>query len=347
MKNSFLQTLRDGFEKVGNIFKGDNAKDPLMIQSYRGYANAHTIFLKGRVLENEGIFVGKSDHEIRNLLESFKRFETDEIPGAKVRIKIYNQQFEVITDREGYFTLDVDWTPPLNHKSRWITANIELVETPELANPSVTATGEIYYAAENASFGVVTDIDDTVLQTHVTSLFKLKMVYATLFQDSHQRLPMEGVVDLFQAFVRGGDGKRENPIFYVSNSPWNIYDLLADFMEHHHLPKGPILLRDYGLKPSEDFGGHKLNTIRRILDNHPNLPFILLGDTAAEDADFYITLADEFPGRIAAIYIRQTKDTKNARRIARLVEANTHIDVVLTNSSKGMVNHARAKGYLV
>jgi phosphatidate phosphatase APP1 len=177
-------------------------------------------------------------------------------------------------------------------------------------------------------------------------MFKLKMLYATFVQDGHQRLPMEGIVDLFKSFVRGGDGKKENPIFYVSNSPWNVYDLLTEFMEVQHLPKGPVLLRDYGIKPSGEFHGHKLSTIAHILNCYPEIPFILLGDTASKDADFYIELAQKFQGQIKTIYIRHTRDTKNARRIVKLIEKHSDIDAVLVYSTEEIITHAKSKNIL-
>ena len=147
------------------------------------------------------------------------------------------------------------------------------------------------------------------------------MIYTTVFKNAHQRLPMEGVPELLHEMVKGGDGQRENPVFYVSNSPWNIYDLLAQFMDIWQLPKGPILLRDYGrqiITNPKLFNSHKIETIGFILDMYPNLPFILLGDTASNDADYYLHFAEKYAGRIAAIYIRHTSNTKNARRVAAL-----------------------------
>lgn len=95
-------------KKIGNFISRINifdSDDPLMIQSYGGYASDHRILFKGRVLENEGIFEGKSESEIKTLINNFKRFESDEVPGAKVRLHIGHQQFDTLTDNEGYFVL--------------------------------------------------------------------------------------------------------------------------------------------------------------------------------------------------------------------------------------------------
>lgn len=340
------QKLGTGIREVRDFMNPD---DPLLILPYRGFANQERIYLRGRVLENENIFDGKSDSEIRNLLDSIKRFETDEIADALVKIEVSGQTFGVKTDEEGYFILDSAWNAPTQKRENsWLTADIQLFAKFEKDEDTVTrAQGEIYFPSRAADYCIIADMDDTVLQTHVTSLFKLKMLYATFLQDAHQRLPMEGIPELFNAFVKGDNGKKENPIFYVSNSPWNLYDILEEFLEVQGIPKGPIMLRDYGLKPSEDFSGHKMNTISRILETYPDLQAIMLGDTAAKDADFYIDLARKYPGRIEAIYIRQTRDTKNARRIARLIEANSDITVLLLNESAEMTAHAIENGWIL
>jgi len=318
-----------------------------MIIPYRGYANSKRIYLRGRVLEDENIFKGKTDSQIQNIINSFKRFETDEIPNANVRITCNNQTFECQTDEEGFFVLDKKWkAPEKKNTNNWLDIKVELLFPTKKNNKRITAKGEIYLPSKNADYGIITDIDDTILQTHVTSLFKLKMLYATMFKNAHQRLPMEGMVKLFKTFVKGGNGKRENPIFYLSHSPWNIYDLLEEFLKIQKFPKGPLLLRDFGINPSGNYSNHKNSAIAQLLKVYPKLPFILLGDSADEDADFYIEIAKKFPDRIKAIYIRQTRNTKNARRIKKLIQKNTEVPTILIHSSKDIQEHGHQSGIL-
>jgi len=344
-----------GFKKVGKkLSKGINrfaenfdSKEPLIILPYRGYANSKQIYLKGRVLEDENIFKGKTDSQIQNIINSYKRLETDEIPNADVRITCAKQSFECKTDEEGFFVLDRKWKAPAKkNTNNWLDVKVELLFPTKKDNKSITAKGEIYFPSKNADYGIITDIDDTILQTHVTSLFKLRMLYATIFKNAHQRLPMEGMVKLFKNFVEGGNGKRENPIFYLSHSPWNIYDLLEEFLGIQKFPKGPLLLRDFGITPSGDFSNHKNNSIAHILKTYPKLPFILLGDSADKDADFYIKAAKKFPNQIKAIYIRQTRNTKNARRIKKLIQKNTDVPAILIHSSNEIQNHGLENGIL-
>jgi len=344
-----------GFKKVGKklgkgisrLAENFDSKDPLIIIPYRGYANSKRIYFKGRVLEDENIFKGKTDSQVQNIINSFKRLETDEIPNANVRITCAKQSFECQTDEEGYFVLDKKWKAPKKKIiNNWLDVKIELLYPRKINNKNITAIGEIYLPSKNADYGIITDIDDTILQTHVTSLFKLRMMYATLFKNAHQRLPMEGMVKLFKKFVKGGNGKRQNPIFYLSHSPWNIYDLLEEFLTIQKFPKGPLLLRDYGISASSDFSHHKTISIGHILKTYPKLPFILLGDSADEDADFYIEVAKKFPKQIKAIYIRQTRDTKNARRIKKLIQKNTDVPAILIHSSDEIHDHGLEHGIL-
>jgi len=338
-----------GYKKVGKgisrFVEKFDSEDPIIIIPYRGYANAKRIYLKGRVLEDENIFKGKTDSQIQNIINSVRRFETDEIPNADVRITCANQTFECQTDEEGFFILDSKWKAPgKKTTNNRLDVKVELLYPTKLNSKKVKAKGEIYMPSKNADYGIITDIDDTILQTHVTSLFKLKMLYATIFKNAHQRLPMEGMVKLFKKFVKGENGKRENPIFYLSHSPWNIYDLLEEFLTIQKFPRGPLLLRDYGATPSGAFSNHKNSSISHILKTYPKLPFILLGDSADEDADFYIEIAKRFPKQIKAIYIRQTRNTKNARRIKKLIQKNTDVPAILVHSSDDIKSHGLENG---
>jgi len=334
----------DFLNHISNIFDSD---DPTIVVPYRGFSNDDRLFMKGRVLENEDIFTGKTGNELRNLVNSFKRFETDEIAGAEVSIKIQNQLFSARTDEEGYYTIETPWTAPVNPpENNWITAEVVLPKILNETGKTVSSPAEVYVPSRNADYGIITDVDDTILQTHVASRFKLKMLYATFLQDAEQRKPMEGMVQALQEFEKGSDGQKKNPVFYVSHSPWNIYDILEQFLEVQEFPAGPLLLRDFGWSPVGNYADHKSKTITQILEMYPDLPFILLGDAAEKDTDFYLDLAHKYPDRIKSIYIRQVRDTKNARRIAKLIKQNSEVDVLLFSSSDELFEHARSKEFL-
>ena len=348
--------------KLGSIFNEAKAtvkeladeltgSDDLMIMPYRGYGRPDRILLVGRVLEDEGI--GHIDPEGRRttLLDNLKRFGTDEVPGAKLKITFGKNVFETYTDHEGYYHLEEDLVSPVqgSNTQRWLYAEVELLEAPNYPDQQVIVRAPIYFPNQDARIGIISDVDDTVLETAVNSRLKLKTMYLTFFRSAGKRVAIQGVPQLYRDLVVGSDGEQDNPVFYVSAGPWNIFDMLKEFMELQDLPKGPIMLQDFGVPTAEQREGwskHKQQTIGKILEMYPHLNFIMLGDTSGHDADNYTALAAAYPDRIEAVYIHATRHTRKDARVAAIVEANTHIDMHLVNSVDEIRQHARSRGWL-
>jgi phosphatidate phosphatase APP1 len=353
MKNlnkRLIQSARRTYKLLKAIFRIEQGKEEVIVHPYRGFTNGKRFFLKGRVLEDKNIQVQISDSRWRNLINTFKRFESDELPNAEVAVHINGETFSVTSDEEGYFSLYPELRRPLRPgEESWEQVRVELLGLPGREDAGASSKARLLFPPTQAAFGVISDIDDTVLRTHVTSTLGLRMLYATMLGNAHQRLPMEGIVELFQALEKGSEDEPVNPFFYVSNSPWNIYDMLVHFMHLQQLPVGPILLRDYGLSPanfSSAFREHKLDSMATILQTFPNLPFLLMGDTASKDVDHYLELARKYPRQIKTIYIRSLKDTYNARRVSRLIEEAADVDILLVRRTEEIWRDAREKGYL-
>ena len=308
-----------------------NSDHPYIIQPYLGFGNQSKYLIKGRVLENDGVIETLSDSKLKNLFETFKRIETDEIPGAKVKFDFLNSTTNVVADKEGYFEIVTDHFSK-NIPSGIHSGKIELLE-PNVPEETLSVECAVLFPDISAKYGIISDVDDTVLQTHMTSRMMLKMMYVSFLKGAHQRLPMEGMKAVLDVICEHKNGISKHPIFYVSNSPYNIYDVLSDFINIQELPKGPLMLRDFGMNlifKKNNFVPRKLKVIRQILSFYPELPFLCLGDTASNDADYYLQLSDEFPGQIKGVFIRETKDNKNARRIRSLLDArkNAHFKMV-------------------
>lgn len=291
----------------GRILSQLGIQDPLQIMSYRGYGTPEQLYLKGRVLEDEGIKLREEDAPVwKNLWNMYRRFETDEIPGARVRVCLGDVQQEVVANDEGYFEAEIRVPSPLERDRLWQTVQLELLE-PQSRSKSVVRTEEqVLIVSDRAKFGVISDIDDTVMHTAATDL--LKMIAIAYLGNERTRRPFDGVPAFYQALRAGQSGNDGNPIFYVSSSAWNMYDLFAKFMDFNEVPHGPILLRDIELSPenllSFEHQTHKLELIRPILERFPDLPFLLIGDSGQKDAEIYHQLVKEYPERIAGVYIR-------------------------------------------
>lgn len=329
--------------------------DPHHVVPYRGYGNARTVLVQGRALEDEGIAPPTvADPAWRNLLNSFNRIETDPLPRARVRVSIGSTQREIIADEEGFITEWLDLADPLPADVGWHAATLELLSPLRDPAKRVAATAQILVPPASATFGVISDIDDTVLQSNVANLVQAARNIA--FGNARTRLPFAGVAAFYRALHHGPQGEaasRANPIFYVSSSPWNLYDVITDFLDLQGIPAGPVLLRDWDLRPgahaAKGHHAHKLSHITRIFDTYPSLPFILIGDSTQEDPEIYRQVVAEHPSRVLAVYIRNVHARpERSAAINHLAEEilADHSTLILSDDTLAAAKHAAEKRWI-
>jgi phosphatidate phosphatase APP1 len=343
--------VRDELQRTGHAF-GVGEDRPHAIVPYRGYGHGTRALVHGRVLESGDIApAAATDSTWQNLLSTVRRFDSEPLPHARVAVTIAGTTREVVADREGFFREWIDLPAPLPTAEPWHPVELRLVAPLRPDQPVVRATGQLRVVGGDAEFGVVSDLDDTVVQSRITNF--LQAMRTMMLGNARTRLPFPGVAAFYQALERGSDGRRRNPIFYVSSSPWNIHDLIADFMQVQGIPAGPIQLRDWDITLSalsssrhRDF---KEPVIREILERNPALPFILIGDNSQHDPEIYSTLLEHYPGRIRAIYIRNVD--ANPERSAAL-QALAHevraagSTLVLADDTYAAASHAAEQGWI-
>jgi len=319
---------------------------PLQVVTYRGFGTEAHAVLRGRVLEASVLERSlPADSTFRSLRRMLRRFLSRELPGATLSARFGASAVAGVSDDEGYFALPLV-SPDFERQSGWTSAEIEIVGAKVRGLVPVRATAEILIPSKSAEFGIISDIDDTVLQTYVTQ--KLKMLWVTLSGSAFTRMPFEGTSELYRALVRGASGEADNPVFYVSKSPWNLYDFLVDFIDHHGLPRGPLLLRDIGLHDEPPID-HKSAAVRELLETYRELPFVLLGDSGERDPEVYLELAAHYPGRVAAIYIRnlnvnsRTRDRERERVLSERARSYGTELLWIERASQALV-HARERG---
>ncbi|QLE01532.1 DUF2183 domain-containing protein [Galbibacter sp. BG1] len=322
--------------------------DPVIIMPYGGYANDDEIHGQARVLEDEGIEEFSENTVGGRVLRSFKRFETDEYKNAHVRVRWQEGEKELISDTEGYVYLDTSHSLNLKHmKTLWIPVTYELIENEEV---KFSITTEIMKPAPTAEYGIISDIDETIIETGLGSFLKWKVLVNTFLKTVDERLPLEGAQELYSLLHGGSTGYKDNPFFYLSNSPWNLYDYLISFLEKFKFPRGTLLLRDIGLenKKKESFlEGNKFVKISHILETYPKLHFILIGDAQDLDPDIYLEIARKYPSQIKAIYIRLIRNKHKMKKVKALIEKNSDIEVLLISDSDEAEVHARMNGWIV
>ncbi|HWG85949.1 MAG TPA: phosphatase domain-containing protein, partial [Deinococcales bacterium] len=284
-----------------------------------------------------------------NLVNMVRRFETDEVPGARVLARFAKQEREVVADGDGFFDLELELETPPPAGSVWHSVELELI-APKGGRPldsaqPVTALGQVLVPFA-PDFAVVSDLDDTVIRTSVTDF--VAMARVVLLGNAHTRLPFEGVSAFYRALRGGPDGTSYNPIFYVSSGPWNLYDLIEEFLDLNDIPAGPVFLRNWGLNLLKGHGTHKLDAIRRLFAAYPTMRFVLVGDSGEKDPEIYRQVVLENPGRVLAVYIRdvagQTRhDALTA--LTREVEA-AGTPMLLVADTVTAAKHARNLGLL-
>ncbi|HEA31218.1 MAG TPA: DUF2183 domain-containing protein [Leeuwenhoekiella sp.] len=332
---------------------GLQEKDPLQIHGYQSYGTHDHLYALGRALEYEGVNLDKKGM-FNALKNAYRQFRSDELPGAKLKLKLSdNRVFYTETNAEGYYKIDLqaEGLDTLTNKLGWLQMQLSYEGNKQervIINDN-KFSAQMLIPHEKAEYGVISDIDDTILQTGVASLMKWKVIINTLFQEVGNRTPLKGAASLYQKLHRGKSGEASNPIFYVSNSPWNLYHYLEAFIKHNNFPKGAILLRDFrapfeNTPPPEK--PHKQHEIRNILKTYPHLNFVLIGDSGEHDADIYIEIAEEFPDRIKAIYLRSVNHEKRVFRVRGLLEKFEITPALLVNESSIAENHARELGLI-
>jgi phosphatidate phosphatase APP1 len=327
--------------------------EPICIAAYRGYGTPDCLFLKGRALEDRGIRpAGQTDSAWRNLSNMYRRFESDEIPGAQLLARFGGVEQAVVADDEGFFEARLAPDEPLPDDRLWHTVELTLLQPRSAGQGEVRATGQVLVPPPTAQLGVISDIDDTVIRTNATSL--VRMLRATFLQNARTRLPFPGVAALYRALQSGADGATLNPLFYVSSSPWNIYDMLEEFFAFQQIPEGPLLLRNWGFSATERQSPsrhreHKLEAIRQILDTYVGLPFVLIGDSGQEDPEIYREVVGRYPNRIRAIYIRNV--SRSARRISAIQALAEEVaaagsTLVLADDTLAAARHAAEQNWI-
>ena len=327
-----------------------NANNPLQIVTYRSYGTVNKLYVTGRVLKDKGIREpSEKDTLWNNLLSMYKRFESDEVPNAVLKIDFQGERHDVETNQEGYFTIDFVTKEPLLWEDMWHEIDVELVHAPYSFSPGLKSVAHVLVPPQDAEYGIISDIDDTVVKTNATNL--LAMSRNTFLHNAHTRLPFAGVAEFYKSLQLGRNGKRNNPFFYVSSSPWNLYDLLIDFLDLNDIPEGPLLLRDFGLdtnKQISDHMSHKFKEIKNILLAYPHLNFVLIGDSGQEDPKIYREIVANFPSRILAVYIRDVQLTDREKIAVDISkELSVHkVEMVIVDNTVEAAEHAAKTGLI-
>lgn len=219
------------------------------------------------------------------------------IPGTSLNITIGSEEpvdqlsgAKLTTDNFGIF--DVSIVTP--YKPSYVAASSAI-------DPSIlqTTTLEII---EARGVSVITDIDDTIRLTGV--LGDKREVFRNIFSKPYSSCEVTGVAEWFKEL----HDVYKCPIHYVSNSPWQVFNVVQGFMSYFEFPVSSIHLRQYSgnllasfTQPSAE---RKRPSLVTLLEDFPERKFVLVGDTGEQDLEAYLSLIPRYAPQILAIYLR-------------------------------------------
>lgn len=282
------------------------------LHGYTGYGSAEQARILARVLlsrseprpagtlhdEEELDDDAQPAEVIYQALRGWRHFVTAPALNAPVSVSLGERRLECRADRGGYLDLVVS-----GHglEPGWHTAEIR-------ASNGDTVEAPVRIMDPGAEVGLVSDIDDTVMVTHLPRLFIA--AWNTFFRREFAREVVPGMAALFRSLVAERPGM---PVFYLSTGAWNTAPTLTRFLRRNNYPEGPLLLTDWGPTNSGWFRSgqqHKSSELHRLLRDFPGMRWILVGDDGQHDPTIYGEFSQQHPEAVEAVLIRQLTTTQ-------------------------------------
>ncbi len=201
-------------------------------------------------------------------------------------------------------------------------------------------------AGDNEKFGVVSDIDDTVMVTMLPRLVTAAkhsfvdrvssreavpgmagfltcladMAHRQASANSHAPHPQtkdkhtpvtSAESTIPQTSVDSQHEALHAPLIYLSTGAWNVVPALRDFLDRLNYPRGGFLMTDFGPSNTGWFRSgfeHKRRELRRLARMFPSMKWYLVGDDGQRDPEIYAEFAREHPENVAGIAIRSLSE---------------------------------------
>lgn len=259
------------------------------IVTYPGYGGEGWVRVLARVLLVEP---GGERGALYENVRGWRSFTSLALNDIDVMIEAGGERHVVTADRGGL----VDARVPMQLEPGWREVTVSVAG-------SAPVTAPVFVVDPATRFGVVSDIDDTVM---VTSLPRpLLAAWNAFVLDEHARSPVPGMAVLYERIAQRHP---ESPFIYLSTGAWNAAPALTRFLSRNLYPAGSMLLTDWGPTPDRFFRSgkeHKRAQLRRLARELPHVRWLLVGDDGQHDEELYGEFASAHPQHVRAVAIRE------------------------------------------
>jgi phosphatidate phosphatase APP1 len=329
------------------IFSWLGLLDNPSVKVYNGFVNETCIIVMVHVIKlsprQRKTF---NTNLLKNFFSLIRLFMVSPYKDAVIFLKWGEETFITTSESDGFFKFE--FCPKLIHEPGWYDVEVFL----DSLSGKIRGHGSVFIPYKT-QVAFISDIDDTLLVSHTSNLAKRLLVLLT--RNERSRKSFEGVINHYQLLANSSAETRKetNPFFYVSSSEWNLYSFLMEFTEFNQFPKGVFLLGQ--MKKIKDFwrsgqNNHSTKFIRivRILETYSTQKFVLLGDDSQQDPVIYESIAEHFPDKILAVYLRKVRDSnyKNVTKIAEKIQSKGVAVCYFKHSAEAVI-HSKKIGLIL
>jgi phosphatidate phosphatase APP1 len=261
------------------------------IVPFTGYGGSGWVRVLGRVVLRRPVDANAPPEEFRGI-RGWRSFTTVHVAHIEVTVGSGRVKRTIRADRGGVLDAHIELKlPPGRHRIRLSIDGSGTVEAP------------VFIVDEDQRFGLVSDIDDTVMVTALPRPFLA--AWNTFVLDEHARTPVAGMAVLYERLIRANPGI---PVVYLSTGAWNVVPTLTRFLSRNLYPDGTLLLTDWGPTHDRWFRSgreHKRVNLERLAAEFPRIKWLLVGDDGQHDEAIYDDFAAAHPGNVEAVAIRQ------------------------------------------
>ncbi|WP_269048035.1 App1 family protein [Paenarthrobacter sp. Z7-10] len=266
------------------------------VVAYPSYGTTTRMRVLGRVLlATQPVSGSRAERAAKSgnqNIRGWRAFLGVPIQNADVEIEVGGVVHRVQADLGGL----VDTVVDVQLEPGWHTAALSAAGTEP-------AQARIFIADPDTSFGIVCDIDDTIMVTALPRPFLA--LWNTFVLSERARTPTPGMAVLMD---RLAIEHPDAPVIYLSTGPWNAAPTLERFLGRNMYPSGALLLTDWGLTQERWFRSgieHKRSNLERLAREFPSIRWLLIGDNGQHDEKIYTEFSRLHPENVAAVAIRQ------------------------------------------